>query len=62
MDKNQRNGKRDLKSLGKETDEALKKATREALKKHKLAGNSIAIWKDDNVILISSDEINLELK
>lgn len=62
MDKIKRNGKKELNSLGKETDEALIKATREALKKHKLAGNSIAVWKDDNVVLISSDKINLESK
>lgn len=43
-------------------ERAIQKATREALKKHKLADNSIAVWKDGKVVLISSDEINLELK
>lgn len=43
-------------------EKAIQKATLEALKKHKVAGNSIAVWKDGKVVLLSSDEINLELK
>lgn len=38
-------------------EKAIQKATREALKKHKLAGNSVAVWRDGKVVILKPEEI-----
>ena len=46
-----------------ETDELnriYERAVREALRKHKLAGNPIAISRNGKVVLLQSDEIEVE--
>jgi hypothetical protein len=58
MEPDKQKNKRDVDRLGKEVDEALRKATREALKKHKIAGNSIAIWRNGKLVILKPDEIS----
>jgi hypothetical protein len=41
-------------------EKILKFAVREAIILHKRQGNSIAVWKDGEAVLISSDEIQVE--
>ena len=38
--------------------EAAQKAVRAALREHKLMGNSIAIWRNGRVVLLSPEEID----
>lgn len=58
MEPDKQKNKRDVDRLGKEVDKALRKATREALKKHKIAGNSIAIWRNGKLVILKPDEIS----
>ncbi len=54
--------KRDIEAIfaeGTEIDKALRKATREAVRRHKLLGNSIAVWRDNKVCWLQGDEIEL---
>lgn len=41
-------------------EEILRHAVQHALLIHKRAGNTIASWKDDQVVLIPAEEIQLE--
>lgn len=45
--------------LSKKIDAGLKKAVANAIARHKLLGESIAIWKDGKVVIIPADEIKL---
>jgi hypothetical protein len=38
---------------------AAQKAVRDALRDHKLAGNSIAVWRDGKVALVPADQIEV---
>jgi hypothetical protein len=40
-------------------DRAIRKAVREALLRHKLLGQSIAVWKDGRVATIPAEEIEV---
>jgi len=44
---------------GTEIDRALAKAVREAIRRHKLLGNPIAIWRDNQVVWLQPDEIEV---
>jgi hypothetical protein len=41
-------------------EEVLRRAVRHALLMHKRAGNPIAVWKDDRVVLIPAELITVE--
>lgn len=47
---------------GKEIDAALRNAVQQALLQHKMAGNSVAEWRDGNVVLIKPEDIVVEEK
>lgn len=42
---------------GEKIDKAFQTAVKKALKRHKKAGNSIAIWRDGKVVILSAGEI-----
>jgi len=42
---------------GTAIDEAMRRGVREALIRHKKLGNSIAIWRDGEAVVIPPDEI-----
>lgn len=44
---------------GSAIDEAIKHAVRQAVRRHKLLGNPIAIWRDNQVVWLQPDEIVL---
>jgi len=44
---------------GAEIDRALAKAVREAVRRHKLLGNPIATWRDNQVVWLQPDEIGI---
>jgi len=44
---------------GTEIDRALAKAVRGAIRRHKLLGNPIAIWRDNQVVWLQPDEIEI---
>jgi hypothetical protein len=44
---------------GKEIEGIFRHAVREALLRHKKLGESVAVWKDGKVVILSSDEIIL---
>lgn len=44
---------------GKEVEAILHQAVREALLRHKKLGESIAVWRDGKVVILSPDEIVL---
>ena len=46
-----------LTSEGEKIDKVFETAVKKALKRHKKAGNSIAIWRDGKVVILSADEI-----
>lgn len=41
----------------KEIENVLRRAVRQALLMHKRAGNSIAVWRDNRVVIIPPEEI-----
>jgi hypothetical protein len=41
-------------------EQAMRRAVREALVTHKRAGNTVAAWKDGRVVLVNSDDIQVE--
>lgn len=43
-------------------DQALNQAVQKAVWKHKVLGNSIAVWRDGKVVWIPPEEINLTEK
>lgn len=45
--------------LSKRIDQGLRKAVRDALIRHKLLGESIAIWKDGKVVVVPAEEIEI---
>lgn len=47
-----------LTSEGTKIDKVFEMAVKKALKRHKKAGNSIAVWRDGKVVILSADEIN----
>jgi len=47
---------------GNSIDKALNNAVQKAVWQHKILGNSIAVWRDDKVVWISPEEINLTEK
>jgi len=47
----------DLSQLHKKIDQGVKKAINSAIEKHKKLGESIAIWQDDQVVILSADQI-----
>lgn len=44
---------------GKEVEAILHRAVREALLRHKKLGESIAVWRDGKVVILSAEEIEL---
>ena len=40
-------------------DGAMKKGVREALRRHKLRGESIAVWRDGKVVIVPPEEIEV---
>jgi len=46
--------------LGTPIDDAVASGVREALRRHKLLGQSIAIWRDGKAVVISADEIQVD--
>jgi hypothetical protein len=40
-------------------DAAMKRGVREALRRHKLLGESIAVWRDGKVVIVPPEEIEL---
>lgn len=44
---------------GTEIDKAIKRAVREAVRRHKLLGNPVAVWRDNQVCWLQPDEIIL---
>lgn len=46
-------------TLTKQLEQGLKKAVADAIKRHKLLGQSIAVWRDGKVVIIPAKEINL---
>lgn len=46
-----------LTSEGEKIDNVFKKAVNNALKRHKEAGNSVAVWRNGKVVLLSPDQI-----
>jgi len=44
----------------KAIEQAMRRAVREALVTHKRAGNTVAAWKDGRVVLVNSDDIQVE--
>ncbi len=42
---------------GKEIEAVLRRAVHEALLRHKRAGNPVAIWRDEKVVLLQPEEI-----
>ena len=44
---------------GTEIDRALARAVREAVRRHKLLGNPIAIWRDNQVVWLQPGEIEI---
>lgn len=51
--------KYDKDALTKELELGLKKAVADAIKRHKLLGQSIAVWVDGKVVVVSPEEIKL---
>jgi hypothetical protein len=45
--------------LGDKIDRAFTKAVENALLEHKRAGNPIAVWRGDKIVLIQPEEITL---
>lgn len=43
-----------------EINEAYRRAVREALKRHKLAGNPVVIERDEKMVILQPDEIDVE--
>lgn len=46
-------------ALTKQLEQGLKKAVADAIKRHKLLGQSIAVWRDGKVIVIPPNKIQL---
>jgi len=44
----------------KAIEQAMRRAVREALLTHKRGGNTVAAWKDGRVVLVNSDDIQVE--
>ncbi len=51
--------KNDKDDLSKRIDAGLKKGVADALTRHKLLGESIAIWKDGKVVIVPPEEIKI---
>jgi hypothetical protein len=45
---------------GDAIDRALRRAVQEALRRHKLLGQSVAVWKDGRPVVLPPEEIPLE--
>jgi hypothetical protein len=45
---------------GRAIDEALKEAARDARRLHKALGNSMATWKDGQVVWVRPEDINID--
>lgn len=48
-----------IEELSKRIEQGLKKAVADAIKRHKLLGESIAVWRDGKVVIIPATEIIL---
>ena len=46
-----------LLSKGEKIDKVFETAVRKALKRHKDAGNSIAVWRNGKVVILTPDQI-----
>ena len=46
-----------LTSEGEKIDKVFEMAVKKALKRHKSAGNSVAIWREGKVVILSADQI-----
>lgn len=46
-----------LTSEGENIDRVFKIAVKKALKRHKAAGNSIAVWREGKVVILTPDQI-----
>lgn len=42
---------------GEEVDAAIKRGVRDALRQHKQAGNPIAVWQDERVVILQPTDI-----
>jgi hypothetical protein len=42
---------------GTEVDEAMRRGVREALQRHKRLGQSVAVWRDGQAVVIPPEEI-----
>jgi hypothetical protein len=53
--------KKDLKNIpiGIRAEKALRKAVADAIADHKRSGNSIVIWRDEKVVKIPADQIEI---
>jgi len=60
LDLNARGGS--VAQYGKEIEGVLRHAVREALLMHKRLGNSVAVWRDGQVVLLSPEEILCEVE
>lgn len=45
---------------GKEIEEIFRQAVREALLRHKKLGQSVAVWRDGKVVILSAEEIPVD--
>lgn len=46
-------------ALTKQLEQGLKKAVADAIKRHKLLGQSIAIWKNGKVVVVPAEKIQI---
>lgn len=45
---------------GKEIEEVFRHAVREAMLRHKKLGQSVAVWRDGKVVILSAEEIPVD--
>lgn len=48
-----------INNLSKKIDAGIRKAVADAIAKHKMLGESIAIWKDGKVVILPASKIKL---
>lgn len=47
-------------TLGQEIEDVFRHAVRDAMLKHKKLGQSVAVWQEGQVVVLSADEIPVE--
>lgn len=50
-----------LVDYGEEVDVAIKRGVRDALRRHKQAGNPIAVWQDERVVILQPEDIPIDV-